>query len=134
MALAYVKKQTTDICLAAIKENGCALEYVQKPTKELYVDAVNSNIMALQHITDKDIINSICNSLDILYLPSNINHRDLIIKFIDGEYRCWIGCQENISIKQLIWNIHNNEGGLEENPHRQYYIDFLKEHNLYDVA
>ena len=133
-ALKDVKNQTADICLAAIKENGCAVEYVQNPTKELYVDAVNSNIKALQHITNKDIITIICNSLNILYLPSNANHRDLIIRCIDGKYRCWIGCQENISIENLICRIHNDEGGLDENPHRKYYIDFLKEHNLYNVA
>ena len=39
-------------------------------------------------------------------------------------------CQRGISIEKLNDRIYNKDGGLEENPHRQFYLDFLKENNL----
>ena len=134
LALQYVKQQTKDICVNAIKNHEDALQYVQEQTEDLCLDAVNRDIMTLKYIKDKTILNSICNSLNIIYLPSNANHKDLIIRFIDGKYRCWIGCQKDISVDTLILQIYNTNGGLPENPHRQHYIDFLKKHNLYNIA
>jgi len=134
LALQYVKNQTTEIILEAIKHNGAALKYVIPQTTKLYIEAVNVNISALIYIQDANILKNVCNTLNILYLPANKNHRDLILKFVDGAYRCWIGCQEDISVEQLIWRIYNTDGGLQENPHRQHYINFLQKHNLYTVA
>ena len=34
-ALEYVKEQTPEICLEAVKQNGCALQYVKEQTSEL---------------------------------------------------------------------------------------------------
>ena len=82
------------------------------------------NIESLEYIKDENLIDSICNELNILYLPSGTNHRELILRFINGEYRCWIECREDISVEELIWSIHNDDGGLEKNPHRQHYIDY----------
>ena len=134
LALQYVQKQTPEICLEAVKENGCALKYVKEQSSEICLAAVKENIYTLKNVKDSNVLNSICSSLNILYLPSGENHRSLILKFIDGEYKCWIGCQEDISVEKLIWRIHNTDGGLKYNPHRQHYIDFLKEHKLYNVG
>ena len=132
--LRYVQQQTNEMCLEAVKQNGYALQYVKEQTEEICIKAVNINISTIIYIQDANILKNVCNTLNILYLPANNNHRELILNFFNGEYRCWIGCQGNMSLDTLIWRIYNTNGGLEENPHRQHYIDFLKKHNLYNVA
>ena len=132
--LRYVQQQTNEMCLEAVKQNGYALQYVKNQTEEICIKAVNINISTIIYIQDANILKNVCNTLNILYLPANKNHRDLILKFVYGAYRCWIGCQEDISVEQLIWRIYNTDGGLQNNPHRQHYIDFLQNHNLYNMA
>ena len=39
----YVKEQTPEICLEAVKQNGYALEYVQEQTPEICLEAVKQN-------------------------------------------------------------------------------------------
>ena len=134
LALKYVKAPTYEICLEAVKAHPLALDYIQEKTIELCLEAVKCNIQALTRIHDTNIINNICSSLDILYLPFGAPHRELILRLVNGKYRCWIGCQENISLENLKWRIHNTDGGLTENPHRQHYIDFLTKHNLYNAV
>jgi hypothetical protein len=48
--LKYVKNQTDEICLAAVKQNGLALEFVQKQTPEICSEAVNNNGLALKFV------------------------------------------------------------------------------------
>ena len=42
-----------------------------------------------------------------------------------------IGCQDNITEKKFIDRIHNDNGGLKENPHREKYLKFIKMINIY---
>ena len=50
MSLEYVEKQTPEICLAAVKENGNALYYVKDQTPELCLAAVKQDERALQFV------------------------------------------------------------------------------------
>ena len=42
-----------------------------------------------------------------------------------------IGCQHNITEKEFIDRIYNEDGGLEENPHRAEYLKLIPLINLY---
>lgn len=42
-----------------------------------------------------------------------------------------IGCQHNITEKKFLDKIHNDNGGLKENPHREKYLKFIKMINIY---
>jgi hypothetical protein len=46
----YVKKQTPELCLEAVKQNGYALYYVKKQAPELCLEAVKQNGYALKHV------------------------------------------------------------------------------------
>jgi hypothetical protein len=52
-ALMYVKNQTHDVCLEAVKQNGRALEFVKEQTDELCLEAVKQNGLALQHVKNQ---------------------------------------------------------------------------------
>lgn len=43
----------------------------------------------------------------------------------DGEILYSIGCQKNITEKEFIDRIYNENGGLEENPHRKEYLKLI---------
>lgn len=46
--LKYVVKQTEDMCLAALRNEGMALEYVKEKTEKLVLEAVRNSGFALQ--------------------------------------------------------------------------------------
>lgn len=54
--LQYVKEQTTELCLEAVKKNGYALEYVKDQTPEVCLEAALENSKALQFVK-KDVLN-----------------------------------------------------------------------------
>lgn len=130
-AVRFVKEQTPEICLAAVNNTGFALQYVKEQTYEICLAAIKQNITSIVHVRDANILNDICNEQNILYLPQTQHNNYLILKLVDGEYKCWIGCQDNITLEKLLWRIHYTDGGLKNNRYRQIYIDFLKKHNLY---
>ena len=43
----------------------------------------------------------------------------------DDNWYFFVGCQKAITKEEFINRIYNEDGGLEENPHRQLYLDFL---------
>lgn len=49
-SLEYVKEQTPEICLAAVQENGKALRYVKEQTHEICLAAVQGNGYALEYV------------------------------------------------------------------------------------
>lgn len=55
MALKDAKFKCEEICLAAVKENGLALQFVENQTKEICFEAVDENRKALMYIKDNDI-------------------------------------------------------------------------------
>ena len=54
-ALAGIKEQTPELCLAAVQKNGWALQYVKKQTNELCLEAVKQNGMALKSVRDLEL-------------------------------------------------------------------------------
>jgi hypothetical protein len=60
-ALYYVKNQTEEICLAAVKQNGLALYYVKKQTENLP-----------RRSEEGGICTSVCEKSDRSSLPSRI--------------------------------------------------------------
>ena len=49
----YVKEQTEEICLSAVKNNGYALQYVKEQTGEICLSAVKQNGNALQYVKEQ---------------------------------------------------------------------------------
>ena len=49
-ALQFVKEQTPEICLEAIKQNSLVLYYVKEQTPEICLEAVKKNGVALQFV------------------------------------------------------------------------------------
>ncbi|NJK16351.1 DUF4116 domain-containing protein, partial [Clostridioides difficile] len=52
-ALKYVKEQTEEVCLKAVKQDYRMLKYVNKQTEEVCLEAVRQNYRALYYINDK---------------------------------------------------------------------------------
>ena len=57
--MVYVKKQTPEIYLAAVKQNGYALEYVKEQTEDICLEAVKQNGYALRYVKDLSILEDI---------------------------------------------------------------------------
>ena len=53
--LRYVNanNRTEEMCLEAVRNNGCALAYIQNPTEEMCLEAVRNNGYALQYINNQ---------------------------------------------------------------------------------
>jgi hypothetical protein len=49
-ALKYVKDQTEEICLEAVKQNGYALQYVKEQTEAICLEAVKEDGDAFQYV------------------------------------------------------------------------------------
>ena len=54
-ALKYVRRQTPEICLAAVKQDAMALEHVQEQTPEICLAAVEEDCDALEYVRDDDL-------------------------------------------------------------------------------
>ncbi|MEF9923017.1 MAG: DUF4116 domain-containing protein, partial [Muribaculaceae bacterium] len=52
-ALQYVKDQTLEICIEAMKSNGYALQYVKDQTLEICIEAMKNDDGALQYVDSK---------------------------------------------------------------------------------
>ena len=48
------------------------------------------------------------------------------IKTLEDRWLFNVGCQKLITKEDFIDRIYNTEGGLEENPHREFYLKILK--------
>ncbi len=52
-ALRFVKEQTPEICLQAVKQYGLALQYVKEQTFEMCLEAVKQNGNALKYVINQ---------------------------------------------------------------------------------
>lgn len=72
--LKYVKEKTYEICLAAVKRNGCALKYVEEQTYEMCLIAVKNNGLALRFVkkqTDELCVEAVKNDgLALIYVKN----------------------------------------------------------------
>ena len=50
-----IKKQTPELCLAAVKENGLALQFVKNKTAKICLEAVKQNRDAIKYVKDTTI-------------------------------------------------------------------------------
>ena len=48
------------------------------------------------------------------------------IKTLDGIWLFNVGCQKLLDKEEFLDRIYNTDGGLEENPHREFYLRMLK--------
>lgn len=98
----YIKNQTYEICLEAIKMDGFCIELIENR------DMFKYNI-----------------------LKEAFRNRKVIAIFIDGRWLFTIGCQNNITKEEFLYRIYNENGGfdLEKgiNVHRKIYLDFLEQ-------
>ena len=53
-ALKFVKEQTPEICLDAIKETGFALKFVKEQTSEMCLDAIKETGFALKFVKEQN--------------------------------------------------------------------------------
>ena len=51
--LEYVKEQTQEICLQAVKQNGLALRFVKNQTPEICLEAVKEDGLALKYVINQ---------------------------------------------------------------------------------
>ena len=145
MLLKDVERQTYKICIEAVKQAPYALEFVKNQTEEICLMAVEKtgiSIRCVENQTEKiclAALKSDARAQHFIKIPLNVKYdihyfgvypcRTIYYVKIDGEYLFSIGCQESITKEQFIDRIYNDcdmSGcGLEEYPHRQYYLDFL---------
>jgi hypothetical protein len=52
-ALQYIKEQTPEICLEAVKKNGIALRYIKEQTPEICLEAVKQNGISLLYVREQ---------------------------------------------------------------------------------
>ena len=49
----FIKDPLYDLCMAAVKDKGCALKYVTNQTEELCIEAIKNDPYAFQYVKDK---------------------------------------------------------------------------------
>lgn len=107
-ALQYVKNQTVDICIAAVKQNGLALKFVNNQNYEICVEAVKQNGMALQFVK-QDISN--------IYFSKYNN-----IKIVTNKENCNICLSTNMDEWCEITNCNHHF-------HKECLFEWIKEKN-----
>ena len=116
----YINNPSEKVQLEAVRENGYSIKYIDNPSERVQLEAVRSNGLAIQYINNpskyiKSIIDVIETSRRCIYVLHEPNKEPLFT----------IGCQRNITKETFIQRIYEKDGGLEQNPHRQEYLDIL---------
>ena len=55
----------------------------------------------------------------------NKSSRTVTALLTNDGWRFNVGCQKLISKEFFLYRIHNNDGGLYKNPHREFYLKIL---------
>ena len=100
--------------------NGLAIEYIDNPSERVQLEAVRIDGYSIKHIKNpseyiKSIIDIVETSKRHIYVLHEPNKEPLFS----------VGCQCNITKEYFIQRIYEEDGGLEQNPHRQEYLDIL---------
>ena len=120
-SIEYIKNPSEEIKLEAVRDSGYAIEYIDNPSEQLQLEAVRQNGNAIKYIDNpSSYIKSLIDIIETSYRDIYILHEP------NKEPLFSIGCQCNITKDYLIWRIYNLNGGLEENPHRQEYLDVIE--------
>ena len=106
--------------LEAVSKNGLLIQYINNPSEDVQLKAVREDAYSIEYINNpseyiKSIIDIIKTSKRHIYVLHEPNKEPLFT----------IGCQYNITKETFIDRIYNTNGGLEQNPHRQEYLDIL---------
>ena len=115
-----VIEQTEAICIAAVQQNGWALEFVNQQTENICVAVIKQYGDALEIVKDVAMIT-------FEYHIFECKNRKLYITKPENVYLFTIGCENNITKDEFVKRIHE-DGGLKEKPHRQEYLDILKDY------
>ena len=120
LAIEYIDNPSEEVQLEAVSRNGLLIKYLNNPSEEVQLEAVRECALAIKHIKNpseyiKSIIDIIETSGRCVYVLHEPNKKPLFT----------IGCQCNITKEYFIQRIHEEDGGLEQNPHRQEYLDIL---------
>ena len=119
-AIQYIDNPSEEVQIEAAKRDGYIIQYLDNPSEQVQLAAIRQNGSAIDCIKNpSDYIKSI---VDII----RTFRRDIyVLHESNKEPLFTIGCQHNITKGYFIWRIYNLDGGLEENPHRQEYLDIL---------
>ncbi len=71
---------------------------------------------------------ALAENVEQLQVIKRESHNVIVYKMRDGTHRFSIRCQAMITKEVFISRIHNTDGGLERNPHRQDYLDLLEKY------
>ena len=120
LAIRYIDNPSEKVQLEAVSRDGLIIKYINNPSERVQLEAVSSNGLAIQYIENpseyiKSIIDIIETSKRHIYVLHEPNKEPLFS----------VGCQCNITKETFIDRIYNTNGGLEQNPHRQEYLDIL---------
>ena len=139
----YIDNPSEQLQIEAVKENGCSIEFIKNPSEELQLEAVREDGRAIQYIKNPSLEVQLAavreDAFNIRYIDNPTNYIKSIIDVVDTSKRkvyilhepnkeplFSIGCQCNIDKDYFIWRIYSLDGGLEDHPYRQEYIDILE--------
>ncbi|MDW0076976.1 DUF4116 domain-containing protein [Clostridioides difficile] len=127
LALHFVKDQTEKICIEAVRQDGLAIQFVENQTDEICIEALKQDKLAIRYIKEKD---KYLDEFNIKYLEKQGKVREVIAIKENGKWLFSIGCQNNITKEEFIYRIYNTNGGFDPekgiNLHRQIYLKFLE--------
>ena len=120
-AIEYIKNPSEQVQSEAVRENGYSIYCIDNPSEQVQLEAVRQNGSAIRYI--KNPSSNIKSIIDVI---KTSKRKVYILHEPDKEPLFTIGCQKNISKDYFIWRIYNMDGGLEEHPYRQEYLDIIE--------
>jgi hypothetical protein len=100
LALKYVRKQTPELCLIAVRNMGDALKYVKHPSEEIELAAVSQNGYAIEFVKEQS--EKICFYAVLL---AQLSNRLLL-------YYCHFGIFDLFRArKSQKWSYHSHQSG-----------------------
>ncbi|WP_176072548.1 DUF4116 domain-containing protein, partial [Clostridioides difficile] len=108
-ALKYVEKQTSKICLEAVRKNGLALKYVEDQLDKICVEALKKNKLAIRYVKDKE---KYLKEFGIKYLEAQGEAREVIAIRENNKWLFTLGCQYKITKEEFIYRIYNTGEGF----------------------
>ncbi len=148
-ALRKIKCQTTEICLAAVKNKGNAIRYITPQnliTDEIRMEAVKSNPYAIRYIDDEHKTPELCdlaitgNGWTLKYIPNTIknydelckkalNYRSNVLEFICEKHQSKRICLDTVKKHGLALKYVKNKDieicyeAVKQNPKAIKYVE-----------
>ena len=120
-AIRYIDNPSEEIQLKVVRQNGYTISCIKNPSEQVQLEAIRQDGCAIEYINNpSSYIKSIIDVLD------TSNRRIYVLHEPNNEPLFTVGCQCNITKNDFIWRIYNLDGGLEENPYRQEYLDIIE--------